>query len=379
MSAAIDFAALTARHQRLQQYLQADPDNLGLLADAASAAFEAHHFDDCDALIARYARHAPLPPTLRNLAGLSAMSASRFEQAESAFAGLLAEFDDAHLRYNHAYAVAMQARYAQALADLDDAVLEQAPEAATLKMLCLYHLGQLDDVIALGERYAAHPQVGAQVSGLLATALFDADEFERAQHYAALAPDSVGGLTVQGLLALHEDDAATARRRFALALEADPGSGRAQLGEGLAFLADHDFASAAPRLDRAATLLRSHAGSWLSAGWAYLMAGQIEQARERFERSLQADRGFAEATGALAVVDAFEGHDEQARHRAEVALRLDPNCLSATYARSLLLARSGRESEGAALYRQMLQRPLGEDGPSIAQLIARRASHGAIG
>lgn len=377
MSAAPDFAALTARHQRLQQYLQADPDNLGLLADAAAAAFDARHLDECDALIARYARHAAPTPSLRNLAGLSAMSASRFDEAETQFAGLLAEFDDPQLRFNHAYAVAMQARYEQALDGLDETVLEQVAEAIRLKMLCLYHLGRLDQVVELGERYAQHPQAGEQVRGLLATALFDADDFERAQHYAALAPDSVGGLTVQGLLALNEDDTATARQRFARALEADPASGRAQLGEGLACLADHDFAAAAPRLDRAATLLRSHAGSWLSAGWAYLMAGQPAQARERFERSLQTDRGFAEATGALAVVDAFEGHDEQARHRAEVALRLDPDCLSATYARSLLLARGGREQEGAALYQQMLQRPLGEDGPSIAQLIARRASHGA--
>lgn len=375
MGAAPDFAALTARYQRLQQYLQADPDNLGLLADTAAAAFDARHLDDCDALLARYARHAALTPTLRNLAGLSAMSAGRFDEAQARFAGLLAEFDDPQLRFNHAYAVAMQARYESALDGLDDTVLDQVAEAIRLKMLCLYHLGRLDEVIALGERHAQHPQAGEHVRGLLATALFDADDFERARHYAALAPDSVGGLTVLGLLALNEDDSATARQRFAQALEADPASGRAQLGEGLACLSEHDFAAAAPRLDRAATLLRSHAGSWLSAGWAYLMAGQPVQARERFERSLQTDRGFAEATGALAVVDALEGHEPQARHRAEVALRLDPDCLSATYARSLLLARDGREQEGAALYRQLLQRPLG-GGPSIAQLIARRASHG---
>ncbi|MGH8079714.1 MAG: tetratricopeptide repeat protein [Lysobacter sp.] len=379
MSATGHYTALAARHQRLQQFLQADPDNLNLLADAASAALDAHHYDDCDALLARYAVLAEPTPALRNLAGLSAMSQSRFDLAEQVFASLSAEHDDAHLRFNLAYAIAMQERYAQALPLLDDAVLAEVAESIRLKMLCLYHLGELDAVIALGEQHADHPLAGEQICGLLATALFDADQFERAQHYAARAPESVGGLTVQGLLALQGDDLDRAQQSFERALETDPASGRAQLGEGLAYLSQNEFAKAAPRLDRAATLLRSHAGSWLSAGWAYLMDAKLGEARERFERSLQTDRGFAEATGALAVVDIYEGHDDQARHRADAALRLDPNCLAATYAKSLLLAKAGHSQQGAALYQQMVQRPLGEDGPSIAQLIARRASHGVRG
>jgi tetratricopeptide (TPR) repeat protein len=377
MNAASHFTSLAARHQRLQQFLQADPDNLSLIADTASAAFDAHHFDDCEALLARYAQLAELTPALRNLAGLSAMSQSRFDAAEHVFAGLLAEHDDVHLRFNLAYAIAMQERYAEALPLLIEQVLAEVAESIRLKMLCLYHQGDLDAVIALGEQHADHPLAGEQICGLLATALFDADQFQRAQQYAARAPDSVGGLTVQGLLALQDDDIGRAQQRFEQALETDPASGRAQLGQGLAYLSQHDFANAAPRLDRAATLLRSHAGSWLSAGWAYLMGGKLPEARERFERSLQTDRGFAEATGALAVVDVYEGHDGDARHRAEAALRLDPNCLSATYARSLLLAKAGQNEQGAALYQDMVQRPLGENGPSIAQLIARRASHGA--
>lgn len=368
-----------ARFERLSAFLETDPSNPNLLADAAFASLDAQRFDACDELLGRLAQIAPLTPALRNLAGLSAMSQGRFDQAERIFAELWAGQDDVHLRFNLAYAIAMQARYADALEPLSDEVLAEVAESIRLKMLCLYHLGDLDAVIALGERHVDHPIAGEQVCGLLATALFDADDFERAHRYASRAPDSVGGLTVEGLLALQGDEHGRARELFARALEADPASGRAQLGEGLAFLSAHDFARAAPRLDRAATLLRSHAGSWLSAGWAYLLDGKLAEARERFERSLQTDRGFAEASGALAVVDAYEGRDDEARHHSEAALRLDPDCLSATYAKSLLLAKAGQADQGAALYQEMTQRPLGGDGPSIAQLIARRSSHGVRG
>lgn len=368
-----------ARFERFVGFLDTDPRNPHLLADAAEAALAAGRFAECDALLERLSGLVEPTPSLRNLAGLSALSQRRYEDAEQRFAALLAEQDDASVRFNLAYALAMQARYTDALEQLNDQVLDSGAQAVRLKMQCLHHLGDLDAVIALGERFAEDPVIGTQICGQLATALFDADEFDRANLYAERASDSAGGLTVRGLLALHGDDQSQAMVLFTQALEVDPASGRAQLGEGLAYLSAHDYANAAPRLDRAATLLDRHAGSWLSAGWAHLMAGRIDEARTRFERSQQTDRGFAEASGALAVADLYQGRIDEARHHADVALRLDPACLSATYARSMLMAKAGQTEQGAELYRQMLQRPLGEDGPSIAQLIARRASHGLRG
>lgn len=53
--------------ERLLGYLQSDPDNLNLLADAANAAWQEHAPRTCLDLIARYEVLAVPPPSLRNL------------------------------------------------------------------------------------------------------------------------------------------------------------------------------------------------------------------------------------------------------------------------------------------------------------------------
>jgi hypothetical protein len=69
-------------HQLLG-YLDYDPDNLQLMADAASAAVDEGDSAAASGLIDRYAAQAPLPPAMLNLKGIIAMSEGRFEEAAS--------------------------------------------------------------------------------------------------------------------------------------------------------------------------------------------------------------------------------------------------------------------------------------------------------
>ena len=71
------------RVDRLLGYLDADPENLQLIADAAEAAMEAHRYAVVEVLVERHAAVQPPPTSLLNLAGLAAMGSARFEAAEA--------------------------------------------------------------------------------------------------------------------------------------------------------------------------------------------------------------------------------------------------------------------------------------------------------
>ena len=268
----------------------------------------------------------------------------------------------------------MLGHFDEAIAELDDTVLEALPAAATLKLRSLHHLGRLDEALALGKHYTQSAHCDPELHAALATALFDAEDLESARRHAEQAPDTPDGLTVRGLLALDGDSAETARALFERALALNANSGRAMLGVGLALLSEQQFTGAAPALDRAAQLLQTHAGSWISAGWAHLFNGDLAQARARFEEGGRIDRGFAEAPGGLAVVDLKEGKLEDAKRHAEIALRLDRACLSAALAQSLLASAAGDQATADAIREAALSQPLDPRGTTIAQALVRQAS-----
>lgn len=369
--------AATARVERLLSFLDADPDNLNLLADAANAAFDANDFALCDELLDRHAAHAPLPAALAHQRGLAALSQHRFDAALRAFAPLLATHDDASIRYNAAYATAMLGRFDEALDLLDDATLASVPAAIQLKLRVLHHLGRLDDAIALGRRHIDRADASPELYGALATALFDAASLDEARRCAESAADTVDGLTVRGLLALDGASVDPARELFRRALALNPDSARATLGLGLVELSERRFAAARELLDHAANALNVHAGAWAAAAWGHLFDGAPDAARIRFERAATLDRGFADAHGGLAVVCVHEGHIDEAKRHAEIARRLDASCLSVALADSLLATRAGDERKADEIRQAALDRPLGPDGRTLVQALSMRAGRGA--
>ncbi|PXX35431.1 MULTISPECIES: tetratricopeptide repeat protein [Burkholderia] len=359
------------RVERLLSFLETDPDNLNLLADAATAAFDAHRFTLCDELLDRHAARAPLPAALANLRGLAALSQHRFDAALHALEPLLTTHDDASIRYNAAYANAMLGRFGKAVELLDDATLSGESRAIPLKLRVLHHLGQLDDAIALGRRHADSHAASPELYGALATALFDTADLDGARRYAEQSVDTVDGLTVRGLLALDAGSIDNARALFRRAHAINPDGARATLGIGLVDLAEQRFTDATGTLDRAANLLKIHAGAWAAAAWAYLFDGNPDAARIRFERAAELDRGFADAHGGLAVLCVHEGRFDEARRNMAIARRLDASCLSAALTESLLATHAGDTRTADEIRCAALDRPLGPDGRTLAQALAR--------
>src|SRR6185312_8691992 len=117
-----------SRLSRLLGFLEADPGNLALLADAAQAALDEGAPAETRRLLELHAAQAPLPPALRDLAGLAALSAQDFEAAREAFEALLElEPADPGLRFNLAWSRAMMRDFAGADALIDNAVIAAAP------------------------------------------------------------------------------------------------------------------------------------------------------------------------------------------------------------------------------------------------------------
>ena len=364
-------ARASPRLARLLGFLNADPDNLQLIADAAVAAREEGEPETATQLIGRYAALSAPTPALENLKGLIALDERRYADAVEVFGALVAQdIDDPALRFNLAWAKAMTMDYEGALALLDDAVVEASPRAPALKIQMLHHLARLDEALGAGRALASTRPTDTALMGALAIVALDAEEVELARTYASKAGGAHDGLSTLGMLELNDDRVDAALGLFDRALDTYPGDARAQLGKGLALMARGDIASASAYIDRGADLFGHHLGSWVASGWAHFVQRDYAASRASFDRAMALDDTFAETHGGLAVLDMLEGHKDSAKRRTEVALRLDPKCFSGALAQSMILAAAGDQDRADRIVQIALRTPIGDDGRTIAQAMA---------
>jgi tetratricopeptide (TPR) repeat protein len=367
MVAVMDRSVDVSRYSRLLGFLDQDPDNLPLLADAASAAMEEGDPNAALALLDRYESLAPLPPPQLNLKGIAALADRRFEDAVATLTSLREAGEDAPaIRFNLAWALTMVGDHETALALLDDEAVAAGPRGASLKVGLLHRLGRPEEALESGIELARIHPADQSLMGALAIAAMDADRADLARLYGARAGTNHDGQTTLGLLLLDDGLTDESAAIFDRVLAGDAGNPRALLGKGLALLGRGDPASAGLCIDEAAENFGDHLGSWIAAGWAHYIRGDLDMSRARFETALALDDGFAETHGGLAVLDLAQGDVEGARRRADVALRLDRNCFAGALAKSLLLERDGKEKAARKVRQAALNFPIGVGGRSIA-------------
>jgi tetratricopeptide (TPR) repeat protein len=357
----------SARLERLLRFSQSDPANLALIVDAANEAFSCEEIALADQLIDRHTQLAPLPAPLLNLQGLIALAQNRYADAADIFGALRAQGDDAGLRFNLAWAKAMQGAYQDALDLLDDGALSAAPRAPALKIHALHHLGRYDDGLAVGQALAERFPDNEALMGALATLSLDAEKADLARNYASRAGGNAEGRAALGFLALGDHETSQSLDLFETAIAAQPGNPRAWVGKGLGLLAAGDAAAGAKAIDRGAELFGDHIGSWVACGWAQFVSGDNAKARASFARALAIDENFSESHGGLAVMDIVEGRLEEARRRSEIALRLDRNCFGGALAKSLLLDRSGHARAAQKVREMAFATPIGPNGRTLAE------------
>lgn len=368
MTASGSPASSVTRLQRLKTYLQQDPHNIQLIADAAAAAMDEDQLRDAAELLDRYEALAPLPPALLNIKGLAAIGDQRFEEAAAAFESLLAAEGSAPvLKFNLAWCRSMLGDHVGALDLLDDETVAAVPASAALKVRTLHHLGRPEEALEVGARLAEHYPEDKTLMGTLAIAALDAEAMDHALAFATRASDRPDGQSVLGLLALGDNDVEGSLALFDQALIGQPDNARALIGKGLGLLTKGDTRKAIDMLERGAAVFGDHLGSWIAVGWAQFSAGDYAASRATFEKTLALDDTFAESHGALAVLDVMDGDLDSARRRSETALRLDRQCLSAALAQSLIAAGAGDTDRAERIRTIALNAPVGPGGRTIAQ------------
>lgn len=358
---------------RLLAYLERDPKNLKLLADAADTAFAANDIELAAALIDRHG--APLPPALENLRGTVALAAEDYAGAQVIFEQLIASGQDTPaIRFNLAWAHAMAGQHAEALALLDEATVAVSPRAPALKVRMLHHLDRYEEGLQCGAGLLQICPDDQALLGALATLAMDAEQPELARRYAARAGNNAEAKAALGMLALGAFETRESLRLFEDAVALQPENPRAWIGRGLAQQALGDPRAGAEAIDRGAALFEDHLGSWIAAGWAHVVAGDTATARARFETALAIDPNFSESHGGLAVLDLASGDLVSARRRADIALRLDKKSFGGALAQSLLLEHEGKSDAAQKLRTLALTAPIGASGMTIAQAMAGLSS-----
>jgi tetratricopeptide (TPR) repeat protein len=350
------------------EFLQSDPSNLTLIADAANVALDESMLEQVTELVERYRALADVPPQLVNVEGIAAMRQGKFGDAATAFQSLRdSGHDHPSVRFNLAWLAALEDRHEDVLALLDNEVIASVPRAAALKVQAFHHLDRIEDALAAAEEMIAiHPKDN-HLLGALSVAAMDADDFELASYYAIQADGGSDALTTQGLISLNNEAPAAAIELFDRALIEHPDAPRAWLGKGLSLLAQGDAEGAAPCLDKGAQIFGDHLGSWIASGWTHFIRQDLDSARRSFQTALVHDDNFAETHGALAVLDIAEGNTDSARKRADIALRLDKECFGGILARTLLLEMDGKPELASKIRERAMNMPMGIDGKTLAQ------------
>lgn len=365
-------AVAASRLDRLLPLLESDPSNLPLLADAAEAALAERRPEIAADLLDRYAAIEPLPPRECNMAGLAALQTRQYARAVELFERLLESGeDDPAVRFNLAWASAMNKDFDRALDMVDDDLARSLPQAAMLQVQILHDRGEFDDAAVRAREYIElHPSYAPLMAAVSVLAL-DVEDAELAAACAAKGGEHPDALATLGTLALGDERATEALDLFDRALERNQQVPRAWVGRGLARLMTGSAPEAAADIDRGAEMFGDHLGSWIAAGWAHFVNKDMAAARARFETALELDDTFAETHGSLAVLDLLEGNAEGAREKSEIALRLDRQCYSAALARMLLAAGAGDQATARRIYETAVNTPVDSSGRTIAQALAK--------
>lgn len=366
--------AANERLERLLGFLEQDPGNARLLRDAAETAMEAGALERAKELFRRLRDLGELTDLDSNSWAIAAMRSGEPRRAAETFASLLAQQpDNLSLKFNLAWSRALAHDPSGALELLDQDMVERLPQAAQLQVQLLHEAGEFP---AAAEQARVHLERFPDYAPLLAAVsvlALDIEDEALALACAEKAGDHPDALATLGTLRLGAGQPLEARAMFVRSLASNANSPRAWIGMGLADMLQGNNRQAGECIDRGAEMFGTHLGSWIAAGWAYLLAGDRETARQRFERAVEIDGNFAEAQGSLAVMELLDGQTEAAARGIEVALRLDRNSFSAGFAKMLMNAAKGDEAAAQRIISTMLKQPVGADGRTIAEAIARMA------
>ncbi len=365
------------RLARAESYLASDPSNVELLGMAIDLSLAVGDIARAASHAVSARAHHPSNPFIAYRYGHTLIAQGNWREAAPLFAALLATNPHTNVAYSLANCQLRAGEYADALQTLapfrEDPGLP--PEALTLMLRAMHHLGDFDGASALAQAQAA--RMSADTDFLAAASLLHLDngQLEQAASMATQALSQgkrpVEALVTSATIALASAQTNLAIERFNEVLSQNPSEGRSWSGLGTASLLRRDLSGARVQLKQAVRFMPGHIGSWHALGWCQLFEQDVDAAERSFSTALALDRNFAENHGALAVVAAHKGARAAANEAIERALRLDPGCLSARYAQMMLNGQTSDPERFKAIAYRFLSGHKTPSGESARQVVER--------
>lgn len=373
------------RLQRLAGYLEQDPQNVVLLADACDTAIACGEHERAEGYIDQAERLGLDPAQWLFRRARVALARRDLPQAAGTLERIRAIVGEQPvIAHDLAYVHLLQGDHEicrdllQAWVDPARAASLPAEQLQALQLLWLramHRLQLLEEAMAWTQTVRKAGLLQPAAAGAASLVALDLEDFAsaRALADAALAADpaQVEALVAGGSVALAAGDNAQAADLLQRALQRNPEDGRVWSALGMASLQAQDLPMAQAQLERAVLHMPQHIDTWHALGWARLLQGNRPGALQAFREALDLDRNFAESHGAIGLLLALEGDAQAGRHHLEVADRLDPQNVTARYARALLASEAGDVQAVERLVRSLLDRP-GFFGGSLGDAVRAR-------
>ncbi|KQV92862.1 tetratricopeptide repeat protein [Rhizobacter sp. Root1221] len=359
----------TQRLDRLEGYLQQDPENLALVGESFDAALQAGawlraetHLRKAQAL----AGHAP-GWTLKE--GQWLLAQHRFGEARAVLQ-VLSDAPDVPddlrpvVAHDLAYIALREGAPESGLAVLApwvEVTPSQAVDGAlqVLWLRLMHRAQRLDAAMAWARERWQVRQLATAAAGVASLVALDESDFTASllwSDHALKEPGApVEALVARASVALAEQAPALSRQLLQHALRLNPTDGRTWSALAFTDLMEQQLDAARASFAKALQAMPEHVGTWHGLGWTCLSQGDTDAALRAFEQAIELDRNFAESHGGLAVVLAMRKANDAAQEAIDRAIRLDGTSLSARYAQALL---SGDASDSRSL-RRLATRLLG--------------------
>jgi tetratricopeptide (TPR) repeat protein len=345
-----------AKLVRLLGYLDRDPNNVSLLADAAETALRAGDAEQAKALIGRGLAAAGKDQDARFRFGNLLLAAQEYAGAHRLFAEMADSLPHPAIYYNLAYAQVGESLFEDAVASLQKIPEGQRAELPQYDFLfgkALYYGQQAEAAVEYLNRYLKSVPEDREALGVTAMAMLDAGQMVAAKALAnrllGLAPDDAMGHMTLGSLAVLEKDPATARPHLEFVVKQYPDFGRAWSALGFTDLQEIKLEQAREHFRIAVQSMPNHLGTWHGLAWAAFLLGDMQAAHSAVASAMDLDRTFSENHGTLAVLLILEGRLDEAEQSIKRGLRLNPQSAATLYARGLLLAQRGDPESGKKL------------------------------
>ena len=363
---------------KLEQFLEADPNNHNILLDCAEQYFllgDKRAREYCKKALS-IARNNPRGT---NLLGNIYLASGEYAEAEKMFAPLSMQFDDPAIRYNLAYAQLYQGKYQECAENLQQDIYRDPvtiENASIVYARACYFLGQTEEVsTCLNNHIQNHPN-SSEALGLLALLTSDLHDFEKAIELAKQAlsidPENHEAKLALASFNLEEFELDKALDLYRHISELRPNSGRALLGLGMVNMARGELEQAEDNLATAINQMPNHPGSLNALGWVQLAQSKLQTAEATFRTAIDIEPLFGESHGGLACVLALLGKTEEAKHSAKLGKRLDSKSFAAPFAEILIKSGSAVESsEINRMMRDLFNQRVEENGATLKESMTK--------